>query len=216
MRSANGTLSRILCYGGFNGHARGRLAMRPMTLSDAGRVHEWLSSEEIFRYVHWRFDSYEETRRNVERWLEDGDSLYLMLLQEGREIGFIHLEAYDPYRRQLWLSLIILDPELLDQGIGTRTLEFLMNRLGTSGLIDRVLLMVGVDNGRAERVYRRVGFNEIDQRQVAFFNGPVVDQRIMECELPPEASWSLKLSTADKPKGSGAGLPMEYADEADD
>src|SRR5690606_1848360 len=144
--------------------------------------------------VHWRFDSYEETRRNGERLLEDGDSLYLMLLQEGREIGIIHLEAYDPYRRQLWPSLILLDPVLPDQGIGTRTLEFLMNRLGTSGLIDRVLLMVGVDNGRAERVYRRVGFNEIDQRQVAFFNGPVVDQRIMECELPPEASWSLKLS----------------------
>jgi RimJ/RimL family protein N-acetyltransferase len=159
------------------------VSFRPMDAYDADRVYEWLNDERTHRFLYWRPSSLEEARMRVEMWLNAEDAVHLMILRQGEEVGFLHLEHVDPQRRQVWLGLVVIDPEHAHRGLGTCALSLLTGKLREAGLLDRALLSVNADNGPALTVYDRVGFRRIDTRLIRYPHGSEVEQYIMEVDL---------------------------------
>lgn len=163
--------------------ADGPLSFRPMEVYDAERVFAWLNDEEVYSQLHWRPSSVEDARERLEMWMCEEHSVRLMLRWRDEEVGFLHLDGIDEYRRQVWLALIVLDPGRVGNGIGTRTLQMVRDRLRSMRLFNQMLLAVDRANGRALSVYRRLGFERIDSRLQHFPGGLQVEQYIMECAL---------------------------------
>lgn len=174
-----GELESVLC----EEPDEGAVSFRPMDVYDAERIHRWLESEETFEALHWRPRSLEETQLRIEMWMASEDAVHLMVLWHGEPSGFIHLEHFDPHRRQLWLTLIVVDPACVGKGIGTRAMTLLVGRLRALPFVDRVMLAVDATNAPALTVYSRVGFERIDSRIQHFPDGPRVEQYIMELDL---------------------------------
>ena len=63
-----------------------------------------------------------------------------------------------------WIEELFVEEEFRGLGIGSRFLEFLQAEL--SGKIKRIRLEVGEDNLDAIRLYKRLGFEFLDYRQM--------------------------------------------------
>ncbi len=159
------------------------LSFRPMEVYDAERVYAWLNDEEVYAQLHWRPSSLEDARERLEMWMCEEHSVRLMILWEDEEVGFLHLDGIDDHRRLVWLALIVLDPRRVNEGIGTKALSRVVNRLRGMGTFRQMLLAVDRTNHRALSVYRRLGFERIDSRRQHFPGGLQVEQWIMECGL---------------------------------
>lgn len=173
-------MRRFLCKGQPGDDVSFRLAQS----ADADRMISWLRSDEAQRHIHWRPASPVHGRRRVTEWIKDPRGIVLLILHRGKEVGFLQLEHLDNYRRMIWLSLIVLAPECIGKGIGTKALRLLMTRIHETDAIDRMLLAVNADNARAISAYRRLGFIVIDHRgRVPAHDGRNVAQNIMECAV---------------------------------
>lgn len=63
-----------------------------------------------------------------------------------------------------WIEELFVEEEFRCRGIGSRFFEFLQNEL--KGEIKRIRLEVGDENDGAKRLYKRLGFEMLDYRQM--------------------------------------------------
>lgn len=63
-----------------------------------------------------------------------------------------------------WIEELFVEEEFRGIGIGSRFFEFLQNEL--KGKIKRIRLEVGDENDGAKRLYKRLGFERLDYRQM--------------------------------------------------
>jgi RimJ/RimL family protein N-acetyltransferase len=171
---------RILC----SPHRIERVSFRPADNRDVDRIGAWLNSEEAQRHIHLLPEVRRHARRRVLEWIDEPQGLHLVVQFDNSPTGFLQLEHFDELRRQVWLSLIVVDPARIGQGVGTAALRHLLGRIRETESIDRILLAVDSDNARAVRAYRRVGFVPIDRNRYRLpYEGRDIDQYIMECAV---------------------------------
>lgn len=63
-----------------------------------------------------------------------------------------------------WIEELFVEEEFRGCGIGSKFFEFLQNKL--KGEIKRIRLEVGDENSGAKRLYKRLGFEMLDYRQM--------------------------------------------------
>ncbi len=139
---------------------------------DYGLVSKWLSDERVLEFVYGRDNSYDldRVRKKYEpRVRGEGPVVPCMMLYGGQPIGLMQFyrvldgKEYDIENVEgvYGVDLFIGEPELWDQGIGTKTLSALIDYLfGELGAL-RVVIDPRVSNARAIRCYERCGFSKI-------------------------------------------------------
>lgn len=63
-----------------------------------------------------------------------------------------------------WIEELFVEEEFRSHGIGSKFFEFLQNEL--KGQIKRIRLEVGDENSGAKRLYKRLGFEMLEYRQM--------------------------------------------------
>ena len=117
----------------------------------------------LFRLCKDLIDRYEDTARidypSVLSWtrrkLERQISEYRRILWEGRHVGYLH---FAPSQGQMELDDFYIFPEFQHQGIGSAVLGLLREETELP-----IFLYVFLENEGALRLYRRLGFREIQR-----------------------------------------------------
>lgn len=118
----------------------------------------------------------------AEDWVEAQlkEPLAFVIEHEGVMIGALRLHTVDRQDRRANLAIAILDPALLDQGIGTRACRLILNYAFEVMGLHRITLRVIEYNARAIAAYKKLGFvMEGREREAALVGDQRHDDIIM-------------------------------------
>jgi len=101
---------------------------------------------------------FDETRgaERMARVLEDGIHFHAVARREGRVVAFVELETHWP--RRVWLAYVGVHASLRNQGVGSATAAWALQRVFDSGA-ETALLLLSPVNRPAVRAYQKVGFH---------------------------------------------------------
>ncbi|MBW2315876.1 MAG: GNAT family N-acetyltransferase [Deltaproteobacteria bacterium] len=88
--------------------------------------------------------------------LSDGIHFHAVARREGRVVAFVELETHWPTR--VWVAYVGVDASLRNQGVGSTTVSWALQRVFDSGATSALLLLSPV-NRPAVRAYQKVGFH---------------------------------------------------------
>lgn len=88
--------------------------------------------------------------------LEDGIHFHAVARRDGRVVAFVELETHWPTR--VWVAYVGVDPLLRNQGVGSTTVAWALQRVFDSGA-ETALLLLSPVNRPAVRAYQKVGFH---------------------------------------------------------
>jgi len=138
-----------------------RVALRDFdSLHDADRLAEWLDRPHVKR---WWF------MQKAEDLIAHEPGSHAIIEADGTAVGYLcwefpplqDLEAAgltDLPRDLIDIDILVGDPELLGQGIGSTALQLLLDRLRTRSDVRYAGLATSIDNQIARRAYEKAGF----------------------------------------------------------
>jgi aminoglycoside 6'-N-acetyltransferase len=140
-----------------------------MTVDDLPLVIEWRSRPAVHEWYGGRPVTVEEIRK---RHLESPDPVSRCIVHlDGAPIGFLQFYEYiDAWKQAIdlrsneeaWgIDLYIGEPDLHGQGIGTRLVSGVAQRLADGPGPDRVVIDPHVGNTAAVRCYQKAGFAKV-------------------------------------------------------
>jgi len=150
--------------------AAGDWALRRMTAEDVGAVHAL--EQQLFPVDAWPLEMFFAELAQPICW-------YWVAELDGAIVGYAGLMCIPPVGDVQTIAVVL---EHEGRGIGSallRTLHEQARRLGAQ----EMLLEVRADNPRAQRLYRRFGYEQIHVRPRYYRDG--ADALIMRCALPP-------------------------------
>ncbi len=161
------------------------IAFRPLVQGDLPLVRHWLGQPHVTAW--WGPADGELAKIQAHLEQPDGVECHLFSL-DARPAGYLQC-----YRPADWpegpfgpqppevrgLDLFIGEPDLLDQGLGTRVIGQFLRRLFAEG-VPRVLIDPDPANARAIRSYEKTGFRAFGQVAVHAL-GPAL---LMACDRP--------------------------------
>ena len=111
----------------------------------------------IFRRLHpdWR----EDQRRVVEEVCAGKHGRVWVAEVDGVAVGFVAVDVFDPKRTMGEITILAVDPNHQDGGLGTALTEFALERLKDDGMTV-ALVETGGDPGHAaaRRTYEKAGY----------------------------------------------------------
>jgi GNAT superfamily N-acetyltransferase len=102
-----------------------------------------------------RFDEVRSPER-MRHVLEDGIHFHAVARRDGRVVAFVELETHWPTR--VWVAYVGVDTSLRNQGVGSATVAWALQRVFDAGA-DTALLLLSPVNRPAVRAYQKVGFH---------------------------------------------------------
>jgi len=159
-----------------------RVRLRAIERSDIPTFVRWLNDPEVTQYLlmYMPFSQAQE-----ERWFEshlnDSSShIFGTETPEGKLIGNIGIDEIDWKDRKAVLGIVIGEKEYWGQGYGTDAIRALLRFAFTNMNLNRIRLSVFDYNERAQRCYRKCGFQlEGRLRQAHFSDGRYHDELVM-------------------------------------
>ncbi len=141
-------------------------------IHDYGLISKWLSDERVLEFVFGRDNAYDLDRarqKHGPRVRGEGPVVPCILVHRSRPAGFLQFyrvldgKEYDieDVEGVYGVDLFIGEPELWNQGIGTKTLSALIDYLFSDLEALRVVIDPRVSNPRAIRCYEKCGFSKI-------------------------------------------------------
>ncbi|MFL5760671.1 MAG: GNAT family N-acetyltransferase [Thermomicrobiales bacterium] len=157
--------------------------LQAMDRHHAVELHRWLNNPEVMRY--WGLPSscpsLTEVQGHIEVWLEGearlGRPECLMIeTLESRTIGFIQFGEFNACAQSTELSMLIGEPELWRQGLGSDALGAAVTACFEDWGLRRIWARSEAFNERAHQVFKRIGFvHEATLRDASFFEGTFHD-----------------------------------------
>lgn len=181
----------------------GRVWLRPSERSDLSTFVRWFNDAGITRYLSARDPM---SLAGEERWFEgmlarqgkDAYHFVICLRKDDRPIGTTGFFAIDHVDGNAAVGIMIGEPDLLGQGLGTDALRALLD-FGFGELrLERIWLEVYDFNARARRSYEKCGFVlEGTLRRAVYRRGEYHDVHLMAI-LREE--WAAPSATYDAPE----------------
>jgi RimJ/RimL family protein N-acetyltransferase len=172
---------------------KGKVAkIRPLEVSDAKILTEYLNSEEIKEYVSLVFpiNNFLE-----EEWIKrnaiSNSNLTFAIEIDGKLIGTAGLKDIDWINRCAEYGIAIYIPDYWNKGIGTEVTQLMLRYAFEYLNLNRVWLRVFENNPRALRVYEKCGFiTEGRERQRRYYKGNYWD--VIHMSILAEEYWRNK------------------------
>lgn len=156
-----------------------RLLLRPMTLDDVSKIHEFYQDIELYGLdsAAPRTTTWERTRSIFEDYIRDDVNKAVFAIEvEQKFIGFCSLMHLQQRHGNLELGITIGDRAYWGQGYGRETIKLMLHYAFHYLGARRIELTTHAKNERAIRCYRACGFVEEGRpRQVVWIEGEYVD-----------------------------------------
>ncbi|MEU3615867.1 GNAT family protein [Streptomyces sp. NPDC006872] len=160
-----------------------KTVLRPFTEADADTMWEIIGDPEVIRFTGP--PNSDLTAERVRSWYASRsaqpDRLDLAVIDRatGELVGEVVLHEWDPDARGCTFRTLI-GPRGRDRGLGTEATRLIVDHGFEQLGLHRVQLELYGDNGRARRVYEKVGFVvEGVRREAALRDGVWVDEVLM-------------------------------------
>jgi aminoglycoside 6'-N-acetyltransferase len=135
----------------------GSVSLRPATRADIPELARIRRTPE----VHRRWRGGDDMVAEVEKDLDEPDSIAYVIELEGRVVGWIQYEAEDePDYRHASIDIYV-DPAVHGRGVGTDALRTLARHLIVGHGHHRLVIDPAADNAPAIRCYTKVGFRPV-------------------------------------------------------
>lgn len=148
----------------------GDLLIRPLILEDVFQMEKW-GVHETPLLADYNFPNMSDSEKR--RWYRIKTfnlfNKYYGILLEGRLIGYMGIKNIKRIRKEATLG-IVFDPNFIDKGYGTKTLEIFLDYYFHHMNMKVIYLEVSKFNDRAMRVYEKVGFKITSYYCEEFFN----------------------------------------------
>lgn len=161
-----------------------KVRLRAYRKEDAPQAQAYLNEPEIKRLLGGA--PFPLTLWDEEKWISQQSarsetySFAIETLSDNRYIGGCGINQLDWKNRVVELGIFIGDKAYWDQGYGTDALEVLLRFVFEQLNMHKVSLRVLSFNARAQKVYRRLGFQEEGcLRQERFVDGAYYDLVVM-------------------------------------
>jgi RimJ/RimL family protein N-acetyltransferase len=158
--------------------------LRAREPDDLERNLRWINDPEVRLLLLG--SRYPISRGAEEKWMEANQSSSFehvrlaIETKEGQHIGNLDLRQASPEHRAANLGIMIGERDYWGRGYGTDALRTLLRLAFGDMNLNRVWLMTGENNSRAQACYRRCGFREEGRlRQDRYLDGRYVDTIIM-------------------------------------
>lgn len=162
-----------------------RIYLRPAERDEVELMATWLNDAHVTETLGGRGPQGDSAE---ERWFEElqaeqGKSRWhfvICLRADDRPIGIVGLQSVDQVNGKAELGVAIGEPELWDQGYGSEASQVILD-FGFGELrLHRIYLHVFAANGRAMRLYEKLGFRlEGTGRQAVYRHGARHDVQLM-------------------------------------
>ncbi|AWR87618.1 GNAT family N-acetyltransferase [Meiothermus taiwanensis] len=137
-----------------------RLAFLPVTTDSAVIVHNlYLNCPTYIALIGGDMPTLNDIQRELETLRHDTRRQAVLLMQEGRAVGFLDYKVAHPDLHSATISLLLIEEKLQGQGLGKAAVEQLEAQL--SGRMDRLYAVVYGNNEQAKRFWERVGFEHL-------------------------------------------------------
>lgn len=186
---------------------------RPMTLDDVPLLLGWYNDRALHEtadYRPWEPYTLDELLTSWHKKLAREHCAYYAVLVDGVLVGRTGLKRQAPYLDTVEYSVLIGEPSLRGQGIGTALTGEMLRVAFTDPRVQTVRLFVRQDNGRAIRCYEKAGY-----RVMHAFTQNGVPMLLMQVERREWAAGRAQSACAEDSKGrterTGTGMNMKIA-----
>jgi len=136
--------------------------LREYRESDLLHIRKWVNEAETVKYLSNSFlypQSEEQIRDFLDRAMsEEWKGFVIAEKETGDYIGQIDFVELDEINGVVEIGIVIGDPDLTSRGIGTETLNIILEFAFDNLRLHRIELVCWSFNRRAQRAYEKVGF----------------------------------------------------------
>jgi RimJ/RimL family protein N-acetyltransferase len=142
-----------------------RVNIRPLTRADLDAMAAWRPFDDpLFEEANWMYHSPQKLERWYAHYSQDPRRLLYAIVGGGEQlVGCLTLREIDG-RRSARLG-ITLGADFVDQGYGTEALALFLGYFFEELGFQKMVLDVAAYNRRAMRVYERLHFEKVGQRE---------------------------------------------------
>ncbi len=160
------------------------IAIRPVEVADAAALHGIQLQPEVLPYI---MPLPSRRLSQVEEYLQrlGPDMHYFVAEVDGRTVGYAGLSRLQGRAAHAGHLFLAVDAAWHGQGIGTALLRKLLDLADNWLMLERVDLSVLAANPRAQRLYKRLGFEVEGRRRGSVVSGGVFVDEILMARLRP-------------------------------
>lgn len=149
-----------------------RIIIRPLKMQDVFDMKNWGEHKNPL-LSDYNFPSMSDSQ--IRRWFDMKTRSFFnkyfgIILKDGRLIGYMGMKEIKFLKKESTLG-IVFDPNFLNMGYGTETLKYFLKSYFTQMNMKRMYLEVAEFNIRAQRVYKKMGFENFGYYLEEFFDG---------------------------------------------
>ena len=157
--------------------------LRDLTLDDVEDRYQWSLDKDVIKYLNMPEKYPPFSREETKNWIEmcinraNGYEQRAIITQQGKHIGWVDLKNIDRTNKQAELGIAIGDKNYWGKGYGLSAMKEMLSWGFNELELNKIWLRVDVDNEKAIKSYRRIGFVEEGiLRQDRLRNGEFVDR----------------------------------------
>lgn len=148
-----------------------RITIRPLSLEDVFNMKKWgMHKNPLLSDYNFPDMSDSQIRKWYDMKTRSFFNKYFgIALKDGRLIGYMGIKEIKLLRKESTLG-IVFDPNFLNMGYGTETLKYFLRYYFTQMNMKRMYLEVSEFNNRAQKVYKKMGFENSGYYLEEFFD----------------------------------------------
>jgi diamine N-acetyltransferase len=147
-----------------------QFSIRPLSISDANRMIEWMHNEEVTRYLklHGATASFEDAISFIENAKDESANIHRAIVdQNDIYLGTVSLKNIDLIKKEAEYA-IAMHPDGIGTGASKAGTELILKLAFEDLKLNRIYLNVLSDNVRAVKFYYKLGFVLYDKTKISF------------------------------------------------
>ena len=139
---------------------KNKIRLIPLTKIHGPKMFEWVSDPDIASGIGLReTPSLEKTHRWIERAASSDSGIRAFAIEfGGHHVGNVVLDRIDLILKTARVSIYIGEKDSQGKGVATSSLKLLLDEAFERMGLNKIWLIVHVDNPRAIKIYKQLGF----------------------------------------------------------
>ena len=143
-----------------------KVSLRELTIDDVEKRYQWCLDEEVTKHLNMPEKYPPFSKKETAKWIEmcinktNGYEQKAIISDDGKHIGWIDFKNIDRLNKHAELGIAIGDRSFWGKGYGLSAMKEMLD-FGFSQLdLNKVWLRVELDNKKAIKSYKRIGYIE--------------------------------------------------------
>lgn len=138
------------------------LAIREATIHDAQLLCDWWSDGEVMAHAGFPKGVYTDKNELIKRIQKSSESSKILIIEINNiPVGEMNYNIDNSIAE---IGIKICNLKYQEKGYGTKVLKMLINYLFNELKVEKIILDTNLKNARAQHVYEKIGFKQVNIR----------------------------------------------------